>query len=609
MAVLALWGAACADTRGTGSEPAPPQSIDELRARLQALLDEAKLPGVGFAVVEPGGGVYSGGVGYADLAARIPVTSETRFRVGSITKSLVALGLLVLCDQRRLSLDTTLADIAPEIVVPNRWAATHPVRIAHLLEHTAGFDDMGTSDSVAPPGPELPLRAVLAVRPASLVPRWAPGTRMSYSNPGYSVAAYLVEKLSGRAYEDYLAETLLLPMGMAHATLRVTPAVEATLARGYDDARHAVPPVALLHRAAGSLVAAPSDLAQLVRFFVQRGQAGRAQLVSEASVQRAERSETLRVDGQAGLATQYGLGNYGSNVVGRVFRGHDGGIDGFAAEYGYDPEAHAGWAVLFNARPRADDYDRIVRLVAGFATRTVARPPARQIELPRASLAAFTGYYRLASPRSERMRFADTLFAGRVVGFDGGVLYERRLVGGRTPLVPVATTLFREPDEAGASVLFTHDERGAPIMIAGTACFERASPWPLLLGHLPLAMALLLLAGSLVMMVVRRSHRSWARLGVPTAATVLLAAPLFCLVTRPTMVDLGTRTATSITLFVLSVVYPLLAATAMAMTVRSYREPAARPVRRHALLVSLAHVAVCAYLLAWGLLGFRSWSG
>jgi CubicO group peptidase (beta-lactamase class C family) len=608
--VLAMSGAACQRARVAAvSEPAPPQSIDELRARLQALVDEAKLPGVGFAVVEPGDVVYAGGVGYADLGRRVAVTGETRFRVGSVTKSLVALALLTLCDQGKLWLDAALADVAPEIAAPNRWAATHPVRVAHLLEHTAGFDDMGTSDSVQPPGPELPLRAVLAVRPASQVPRWPPGTRMSYSNPGYSAAAYLIEKLTGRAHEDYIRDALLAPMGMAHATMRLTPEVEVTLARGYDQSRHEVPPVALLHRAAGSLVAAPSDLAQLVRFFLQRGRAGGIQVVAQASVRRAERSATLADDGRPALATQYGLGNYGSNLVGLIFRGHDGGIDGFSAEYGYAPDVGAGWAVLFNSRPRSSDYDRIVRLVAGFATRTVSRPPARQVEVPSPSLAKLTGYYRLASPRNERTRFIDALAAGIVVTLDGGVLQQRPVIGARVPLVPLSATLFRRSDEAGASVLFTHAEDGTPLMIAGTSSFERASPWPVVLAHLPLALALLLVAGSLVIVLVRRPGRAWPLLAAPTAATLLLASSLLARALRPTMIDLATPSAISVALFAWSVAYPLVAAISLGVAIRAVRDPATRHARRYALMVAVAHLTICAYLFAWGLVAYRTWAG
>jgi CubicO group peptidase (beta-lactamase class C family) len=110
------------------------------------------------------------------------------------------------------------------------------VRVIHLLQHTAGFDDMHFNEmyNVADP-PDLPLEAVLKINPNSRVVRWQPGTRMAYSNPGYRIAAYLIEKITGEKYEDRIAEKIFKPVGMPTSSFVLTKDDEAMLAKGYRD--------------------------------------------------------------------------------------------------------------------------------------------------------------------------------------------------------------------------------------------------------------------------------------------------------------------------------------------------------------------------------------
>lgn len=133
-----LVAAATPDERTT----AAPATIDELRAQIAAVLEREAVPGVGLALVDRRGVVWAGGVGLADRDGKTPVTADTQFRVGSITKSIVALGVARLAEQGRLDLDRPLAELMPEIDVTNAWAASSPISLAHALEHTAGFDDM-----------------------------------------------------------------------------------------------------------------------------------------------------------------------------------------------------------------------------------------------------------------------------------------------------------------------------------------------------------------------------------------------------------------------------------------------------------------------------------
>src|SRR5215468_1797710 len=329
------------------SAEAPPRTIDELRAKISGILLREGIPGAGIALIDGDQILWAGGVGVADRATGRPVTADTLFRVGSITKSFVALALVQLAEQGRIDLQAPVAALAPELAIRNRWAAVQPITVAHLLEHTAGFDDMHPNEMYAPLAAEaMPLAAVLARNPASRVARWRPGSRFSYANPGYTVAAYLIEKITGRPYEDVLARELLAPLGMTGAALRWSPEVDARLARGYADGDAPVPYAALYHRPAGNLMASPRELAALVQLALGRGRIGGRAVISPAGMARIERCETARLD--AG-DTSYGLGNFG-DVSERVpIRGHTGGIDGFLSSYGYLPGQGTGFVLLVNS--------------------------------------------------------------------------------------------------------------------------------------------------------------------------------------------------------------------------------------------------------------------
>src|SRR5947207_1775197 len=168
--------------------------------------------------------------------------------------------------------------------------------------------------------------------------RWPAGTRMSYSNPGNAIAGYLIEKVPGKPFDQYLRETLLRPMGMELADYPLTDAGRSLLATAYDGNPPKPSGYPFIYlRPAGDLKASPGELARLVQFLLRRGKAGDAQLVNSESILRMEAPETT-LAAKNGLRLGYGLCNYTGVEGGVVTHGHDGGIDGFISSYRYMPE-------------------------------------------------------------------------------------------------------------------------------------------------------------------------------------------------------------------------------------------------------------------------------
>src|SRR5690606_34310887 len=117
---------------------------------------------IGIALVNEEGPYWVAGWGKANLATGEAADQDTLFRIGSIPKMFVALAVLQLQEEGKLSLDDKLRDLAPEIEFENPWEDTHPVRLVHLLEHTTGWDDIHLTEYAFAAPDTMPLKEALA---------------------------------------------------------------------------------------------------------------------------------------------------------------------------------------------------------------------------------------------------------------------------------------------------------------------------------------------------------------------------------------------------------------------------------------------------------------
>src|SRR5579862_8866499 len=119
-----------------------PRSIPELQSAIESVLKETKTPGAAIAIVSRDKTDWLAGIGKADVAANQPVTPDTLFRLGSVSKGFVALAALQLQEAGKLKLTDTVRQWVPDVAFVNPWETTDPVRLVHLMEHTSGFEDM-----------------------------------------------------------------------------------------------------------------------------------------------------------------------------------------------------------------------------------------------------------------------------------------------------------------------------------------------------------------------------------------------------------------------------------------------------------------------------------
>lgn len=596
-----------------------PKTLADLQKAMQGVVDRDHLPGAGVALVSNGELLWCGGIGKADLASGRDITCDTEFRVGSISKTFVALALLKLQEAGKINLEARLEDVAPEISVNNRWASTNPVRIVNLLEHTAGFDDMEAAEVYnLKDAYDFPLLTVFQRFKEPQDVRWPASTRMSYSNPGYGIAGYLIEKISGTPFDQYIHDNILTPLGITTGDFRFTPANKALLATGYSDPQHSAGWPYIYLRPAGDMKASPGELAKFVQFFLRRGRIPDVQIVKPDSIMRMETVETT-LAAKNGLRLGYGLANYTGVTGGVVTHGHDGGIDGFISTYRYMPEQNWGYVVLLNSTQSYKALLDLNALAVDFLSRDFPKPQHPAVFVPPADLQRVAGFYTSLAPRSQVFSFMDD-FSGARIRVANGQLTRSGLFGKPEVLVPLGKNLFRGEKDPEATTIFIPLDGGGMALsgegVDGFSYGERTSilwTW----GRICLlALCALLMTTSVLFAVVwvpwrlfggMRDAQHLAVRSFPLLATISFVGFAFCF-TKLGGADTGRLTLWTGGFCMLSILFGLLSLLGLLFAARVPKAEIHRAVRIHSLLVALGCCVVAAYLFSWHLIGLRLWA-
>jgi CubicO group peptidase (beta-lactamase class C family) len=598
-----------------------PKTLPELQKAMKDVLDKEHVPGAGMALVANGEVLWCGGIGEADLAAKRAAGCDTEFRVGSISKTFVALSLLKLQEEGKINLYARLQDVAPEIPFKNPWEATHPVRIVNLLEHTAGFDDMEPSEVYnVKDRYDFPLLDVFKRFTEPQTARWPPGTRMSYSNPGNAVAGYLIEKTTGKPFDHYIRETFLRPMGMEHADYPFTAANRALLATAYEGnpPKPSTYPFIYL-RPAGDLKASPGELARVVQFLLRRGTVGDVQLVKPESILRMEAPETT-LAAKNGLRLGYGLCNYSSVEGGVVTHGHDGGIDGFISSYRYMPEQNWGYIILLNSDNSQQALESLNHLAIDFLSKDFPKFQQPVTAVPAKAMEMFAGYYAPRAPRSQLFAFVDDLTGGTRIRVINGKLTRSGLFGRSDPLLPVGKNLFRgEKEPEGTTVFFTTETGDLAVVSSGLDGIGYSERSNLALPYIRIALLSLCLffmltslPYALVWLFMKlvgamKEVRHFSVRGAPLLATLSLLLVPLCL-SRLSGAQIGSFNLWTAGIFLGTSLFPILSVIGFVLVLRVPKEEIHRGVRIHSLLVSSACCVISGFFWSWHLLALRLWA-
>lgn len=333
-----------------------------LETRITAAMAEARVPGLALAIVANREIVYARGFGVTSVeAGGVPVTPETLFQIGSVTKPLTGTMIVALSARGPLDLDAPVTTYLPTLTLGEPDMAPQ-VTPRHLLSHTSGlpWDQITPArlfGSRDPAGLATYVERELPRRPLGA----PPGMLFNYSNPGFNLAARVAEVATGTPYTELMARRLFEPLGMRDTTFDPTLAMTRAVAQAHDltpsgalRVRRPAPDNSAQYPAAFAY-STVLDLARFARAQLGAVDAGGVPLLDPDAIAMMREAHADRYEG---LHTRYGLGFYLDHLHGVMLAGHPGGINTLGSQFWLAPERGAGVVMLFN---RSDDFERPAR--------------------------------------------------------------------------------------------------------------------------------------------------------------------------------------------------------------------------------------------------------
>lgn len=602
---------------------AQPVAFGKLNRQIDSIRNVNNIPGLQVLVFTRDSLLYQRNVGVRNRRTNAPVTAQTLFPVASITKSFVAASALMLVEQGQLSLTDELKKVAPEIEFTNEWEATDPVRLVHLLEHTAGFDDWSLK-AYAINDPTISLQNGLTIATQSRRSRWRPGTFMSYSNAGPPIVARIIEERTGQDFEAYVRQHIFRPLGMNRATFHRDGAFLTDGARGYTsaDGREA-PYWHLLLRPTGGLNVSALELMPFVQLLMGRGSYRGQSLLQPASVQRMETPITS-LAAQAGAGQGYGLNNFTTSYRGHLLHGHDGAAPGFRAHYLYDANLNRGLIILVNSD--GPGFGPLKDAVLKAVMQSVPPKLAPVYRLSQAEKEAWLGYYRPSQFRTATTGwFLGLTELVHIEEEEGQLVLHDGLGSEAIRLRPVSPRVVWRMDKHGytsALTLVRNDEQ-QPVLVrsfgagltANTATKTSAlGAWmPIVLGHIALLLLVLsfilglgwLVRSAWLTRQGRRLNAMPVRMGLLVYA---LAYLIMVLLLNEGSSQLGSVSPRSVVVFTVSLLGPLAALAALVGLLVQYKRIPGRADRIFLSIAVVSALVVVSYMAVWGLVGLQTWT-
>ncbi len=602
------------------TEKGAAQTIGELKTRIEGIMERTNIPGAAVAIVSTDSIDWIGTFGYADLEAKEPVTEDTHFCIGSCTKSFTGLGFLKLLDQGRIDLNTPVRDIAPEIQIDNPWTNTDPVRIVHLLEHSSGFEDSHLNWFYFEK-PIVSLKQALEAKAHLRKVRWRPGTCFSYSSPGFTLAGYVLEKLSGQDYEDYMKQNILMPIGMKTAAIGSSDESRRLLAVGYGKDAEPFPTWYDYDEPAGALNASIKEMALFIQFMLNRGSVDGEPIISEELFSKIGKPESTLAAG-AGLESgcSFGIGTrYRTRAK---WYGHGGAVPGFLAEYAYNLDNGIGYVVVQNLFDTSfyEDIFSEVKDYMDSQVEPVAPPP--EASLSESRIKSLCGYYAPRNPRMRLSEFGEILSGGVTILHKDGKLYRKFFMDTPQPYIPVSENLFMRPDDPEATAVFTENPDGNRVLTTQSFYYEKAPKWKVVVYRIFVFGGIIIMMSAIVYSLFwvpvylykllrrKKSRPMYVRMRViPLFAVLsLVLGMVIFMASGPSMLEIGQKTPANVVLFLSTLVFAGLSALSLYTFFRSFSKPVKKLDRIYTLVLSLACFGMTLYLTYWGVIGLRLWA-
>ncbi len=362
--VLTVLGC-CAAAAAPSPTPRPAlagEQIGAIDTIVQSEMARTRVPGAAVGVFSRGELLLAKGYGLANVELDVPVKPETIFQSGSVGKQFVAAAIMMLVEQRRVSLDDSIAKYFPG--APSSWK---PILVKNLLSHTSGLAEYETDEWTGPKGPfylRLDFTEGQLLHKIEALPvENPPGVKWNYRNTNYVLLGFLIHRVTGQFYADYLTERIFKPLGMTSTRLISDSDIIKNRAAGYQwdgklQNQDWVSPT-FNSTADGALYFDVPDLAKWDNALYS------TQLLTQASLNRMWTVFTLR-DGRPNPA-HYGFGWFVTSQNGHRRLTHDGAWQGFTCDISRYPDDSLTVVVLMNLDAGHARPDYLGPVIAGLA--------------------------------------------------------------------------------------------------------------------------------------------------------------------------------------------------------------------------------------------------
>jgi CubicO group peptidase (beta-lactamase class C family) len=310
-----------------------------VRDRIAKALVDHNIPSIAVAVAKDGKIIWEQGFGWADRENRVPATEHTTYSLASISKPIAATGLMVLKQRGKIDLDKPANDYLGEPKLVARVGNAADATVRRVANHTSGlplhFQFFYSDESYRAPTRDETIR-----RFGNLVT--APGERFQYSNLGYGVLDYIVERQSGQKFSDFMREEVFLPLGMTHSSINIGPGLEPHQAIRYSPTGVRLPFYDFDHPGASAVYCSAHDLVRFAMFHMKDHLADQRPILKDELIDEMQRpTSDMAGDG-------YGVGWGSGQSRGYRVVSHSGGMPGVATLCSLVPSEHVAIVVLSN---------------------------------------------------------------------------------------------------------------------------------------------------------------------------------------------------------------------------------------------------------------------
>lgn len=550
--------------------------------------------------------VTTGETGLKNTNTKEILKNDDRVLIGSVTKTLIATGILRLTSQGKLDIDSPVYKILPNIPFDNPWREINPVTIRDLLNHTSGIEDARFWQVFSTkPTSTTPLEYIFSKNLSVLKVRTIPGTRFSYSNMGYSFLGLIIEKITQEPYENYLDKNLLVPLGMNSSTFQFTTQkgenIDQHLAMGHFDTGTTQENIPMFLRPAGQFTTTAKDMALLAKFLISDGVINKKSFIRKELLNQMGHPISTE-SYKNGLTSGYQFGLSYRDRYGVVGKFHRGNTIGYRATFYLFPEQKKGFFISFNTDSETANYEKFNSIFINHLG--IDKPQKLKVKnnLP-SNIDEFNGYYKMNPVRFEMFAYLDLLFNSIKLNQENNKLIVQSIQNETYTLLPVGGNLFRKVDRVNPShVLFKNENITA--VSDGLVTYEKINPLYLYIMWLSLILGL----SGLVIVLFRGCYLFFQKklfnrnqiITLPFLSILGFLIPIPFLINQ-SFLNLGDLTFANVLLAIVTGFLPL----AMIINIRKIWRNKTLTIDAIGILFILQWTIILIY---WNLIPFRLWS-